>query len=301
MKYLLPFFLTLISLSTSLQACSQEADKVEYIQPDAPLSLPLPRPPQTMKSPAERADFIAFHFWDALDFSDTERLTDDFLGTNMSEFLSLFDVCSERGAETAMSALLLKASLSPEALRRVVEVGESYAVRRESPVMTERTAALFLTLAPAFLPAGSAEAQRLDYLGKRFMMNTPGRVATDFPVKMRDGSLSSVMESGKGSKTRILLFYDEECDNCSRLIESMSTDESLSSEIRAGTTSVTAVNATASPESFAGSLKIPSAWQDCVPMLGAGISIDDLYDLTVMPAVYILDENGVVVERTGRR
>ena len=73
--------------------------------------LPLPSVPETLREPAERADFVVAHFWDGMDFTDRRRALDSaFVEQNFANFASVLPYATATGREDGV-ALLLDAAL----------------------------------------------------------------------------------------------------------------------------------------------------------------------------------------------
>lgn len=273
-------------------------DTVTFVDPADSLSLPLPKPADSIRVPSQRADFILKHFWDKLDFNNPTHLSAPFLEQNMSTFLTLFDVGSEAGVREGTETLIRRAKeCGGDGLEKILDVSDKYAVDSYSPMRSERTRMAFLDAVHSILSPSDPAYSRWEYKWKSADRNRPDTRATDFNLVTETGERSTLLGLPSGKMKHIVIFYDEECDNCSRIITEMQKDEELTRSIKAGETSVTAVNVTASPVGFRGSVKIPSDWLDTAPMLPRGTSPDDIYDLSSMPTVYTLSPEGMVISR----
>lgn len=97
--------------------------------------LELPAIPATISEPEDKAGFIAIHFWDNLDFSDTSKsLRMPFMEQNFVEYLSIFPAVMSADRLTAFKSLMERASVSPETRALVIELGEKYLNQPDSPM-----------------------------------------------------------------------------------------------------------------------------------------------------------------------
>lgn len=299
MKRLLIFSLIipLLAACSGKKGTASVADSAEitFVQAGDSL-LPLPQPPSSMKDAAERADFVMLHFWDKLDFASPGARDDDFMERNFSTYTTLFSAATPAGAHTAVRSLLLRAAETPEMLERMMWLAEKYLADPNSPMRSEDAYIVMLRAAIDTRKGDAAQNERWNYALQTAMKNRPGQVAADFPVVDRDGRRSTLLETVRksGAPQVMLLFYDDDCENCARILEEMRKDPRIADDVASRRLSIIAVNATADAASFRGSAKIPSEWSDTAPEIAGGQTIDDLYSLPAMPVRYILDASGIV-------
>lgn len=117
--------------------------------------LPLPSLPASLTDPEERADYLAAHFWDALDFSDTIRSLDTaFIEQNFANYSTVLALAS--GRDTAVGNLLGRIrAASPAAYGLFVYVAEKYLYEPDSPVFDEQS---YLPFARYAVSLGGDEA-----------------------------------------------------------------------------------------------------------------------------------------------
>lgn len=295
--------LPLCSLLMLLAACSGKTDGnrnidsagITFVEVGDSL-LPLPQPPASMTDPVKRADFVMMHFWDKLDFASAQARDAAFMEQNFATYTTLFGVASEKGRQKSADALLLRAAQTPEMLERMMSTAEKYLADPNSPMRNEDAFIVMLRAALGTKKGDAAQNERWNYALQTAMKNRPGTLATDFPVVSRDGKRSTLLELARnsGAGQVMLVFYDDDCENCARILGEMRKEKQIADGIASKQLCIIAVNATADPKTFHGSDKIPAEWLDNVPDISGGKTIDDLYSLPAMPVRYLLSPDGTV-------
>lgn len=85
-----------------------------------------------------KAGYLAAHFWDNLDFTDTSRsLNEDFMERNFVDFLTIMPAVMSHDRVTAFENLLNRASASDEAYYLIVDYGDKYLIGEDSPLLNE--------------------------------------------------------------------------------------------------------------------------------------------------------------------
>lgn len=171
---------------------------------------------------------------------------------------------------------------------------------------------LLLTLFVAIVPAAAspqspglqsadsvdiADKARLAYLSAMERKNSPGTLAADFPMTLRDGSQTTLRGLPAVDGKRLIIFYDPDCDHCVDLIRSVASDSAVTAAVASGALAVAAIYTEGDSEVFARSASlIPPTWLDAMTP-GNPIEEDELYYLPEIPTMYLLDGRGVVLVR----
>lgn len=134
--------ITVLVLMACATACSGTKDgkqSVAVAGNDAAdvevLALELPRIPSTISEPEDMAGFLAIHFWDNLDFKDSEKSLDaDFMERNFVEYLSILPAVLAEDRKAAFNELIERASVTPETRDMIVMFGKKYLHHPQSPM-----------------------------------------------------------------------------------------------------------------------------------------------------------------------
>ena len=101
--------------------------------------LALPAVPDSLRTPAERADYILLHFWDAMDWSDTTAVNDArWMEQTFVNFASLIPYASSPAAlEEAFGRLFDAAKYNTDAYKLILNLADRYFYEPESPMFDE--------------------------------------------------------------------------------------------------------------------------------------------------------------------
>lgn len=263
--------------------------------------LRLPAIPDTLKSPPERAAYLIAHFWDNMDFADTTLSTNaQFMEQNFANYASLFphtDIGSV--LPTAAKELMHRAENNRSAYNLLAETADTYLYEPESPVANEGAYLYFLQAIIDSPFIDSALRARYEIQLEDVMKNRPGTQATNFEMLLRDGTTTTLLEKCKDAKATILVFYDPECENCSRLVEEMRRDPDLTKAVTQKHLNIIAVYPEGDAEEFEKAQgKIPSEWTDGMSPEGKIIE-DELYSMPTFPTLYLIGNDGKVLIKNG--
>ena len=231
---------------------------------------PVPQVPDSITDAAARCDYATQRYWDHYDFNDTTLLRTDYAEQALVDFLWLAKYASEKGREQAVDKWVRLMKSSPVAYRYFVGKARQYLTNPESPVYA------LIAL-------------------ERITGNRIGDVATDFAYYTADGQRRLLSETATDRMT-LLLFYDPDCDNCRNMIARLRTDKAINKAIAKGLLTVLAVYTEEDYDRWHATLKdMPANWT--VATDHAVVTTNELYDLTVMPALYLLDSQKRVVQK----
>lgn len=261
--------------------------------------LPLPIIPADLITPADRADYLISHFWDSMDFSDTVRSRSaSFMEQNFVNFASVFVVSRiDSVLPDVARSVMSRAKVDREAYCLLAETADKYLYEVNSPMLNEGAYVPFLR---AILDDDFIEdvlRARYENQYEECMKNRVGVVATDFSMELRDGSATSLREcvSVGGALANLLLFYDPDCGGCAEVIKMMSENKDFCEAVSCGKIRVMAVYPYGDMELWQSSAgHVPVEWIDGMSVGGAIID-EELYSVRVVPSLYLLDGNSVVL------
>ena len=279
-------------------------DIVPALQDVVP-ALPLPEVPAMLRTPAERADYIVEHFWDALDFTDTLRSRDrGFMEQSFADYVSLFPIADSSSLTTAVNGLVARAQADPEALSLLAEIAGKYLYEQDSPMYDEGH---YLLFADAFVDAYADafagvslrdyELLRIEARRTAIRKNRIGTEAADFVFETVAGDKMRLSEAVGAHRRTLLLFYDPECAHCMETVLELSSMEALDEALAGGGMCVVAVYSgmdVMSRVTWRRTLdRLPSTW--IAGYDDGTVYTEDLYVLRNMPALYLLDSSGRVL------
>lgn len=250
--------------------------------------LPLPEVPDFMVDPEERVAFVVEHFWEAMDFSDSEAAADTvMIEQSFANFIGILPMATTDDARRAVGSLMDKASVNKESLYLVMNLAESYLNDPNSPMRNEDIYILFLeNVAEKNYFDDYQKAHAADAL-ETAMLNRPGTMAADFGMQLRDGKSGTLHQLVAGDTT-LVVFYDSDCTHCH---ETMTRLASMQNHYKI--MAVDVVGNRAKWESDC--VNLPDNWI-------VGISTDNLqdknrYSFPALPALYLLSPSSIVISK----
>ena len=263
---------------------------------DSIAELPLPNVPSVLQKPADRANYIIVHFWDAMDFSDTARSHDqDFMEQNFSNFISVFPYASEQARQAAVDALLDKAEADSSAYVMLKNIAEKYLYEPNSPMLSEAYYMLFLERYAKATILGEQGTIRPRRQLETARKNRPGMTAADFAYTTREGRRTTLHQTVCEGEL-LLMFYDPDCEHCQETMKQLEASEALSAAVASSRLQVLAV--------YSGDDH--DLWQRTAPQLPAAWTVGyetgvlqetGSYVLRAMPTLYLLDRDKKVLAK----
>ncbi len=258
-------------------------------------SLELPAIPKTLKAPAERADYLLEHFWDALDAATDSRSADSlFMEQTFVNFLSVMPHASAEGRAKGATAMYSKLKPSAKAKNLIRTLAEEYLYSPASPMRDENLYVLLLQSDAATADDDDASGIRNRELAKELLKNIPGTQAADFGIELANGATTTLRQVG--GIPMLLLIYDPDCHTCHEAMEALANDADIQKAISDGKIAILAVAAETDRELWV-TVKdtLPQGWISAFD--AEGITETELYYLPEVPGLYLLDGDQRVLDR----
>lgn len=297
MKKLYQIFPLLAAMALLMASCGSSGDRKgdqgsasAQALPDG-LELPLPQIPASLNTPEERADYLAMHFWDAMDWRDNGKALDTvFVEQNFANFLSGLPYTTEKGLQEAVKSLLdkAKAAGAPQ-LDFLYAVAEKYLYQQDSPMRDER---IFLPFVDWAIATGY-HTERAHERHAEIMRNRPGTPATDFTFELRGGGKSS-LAAMQGTPV-LLMFYEPDCDNCRQAEQKLKASATFRETLASGQLQMLAIYVGEDRDLWTGhAAALPQDWTIGIDS-DMIIDDNDLYHIGATPSFYLIDDLGTVI------
>lgn len=248
-------------------------------------------------TPEERLQYRVDHYWDDFDFEDDKQLTmlsREQMIYALSEYVTIIP---EERADSLMRALIRRASTSHDMLDyfytlcEIVLHNPNSALRNDEyyiPVLEELVSSPLLDEYERIAPAYDLDIAR---------KNRIGRVATDFVYTLEDDTQGNLHDI-KANYT-ILMFSNPECPLCGEIMRQIASSPLLTALIEHGVLKVLTLypdEDIAHWRKYIGN--IPSEWIRAYDK-GGVLTKERLYNLSAIPALYLLDRDKRVLIKDG--
>lgn len=252
----------------------------------------LPEIPEDMDNPVERADYLMEHYWDHFQFTDTSWLLQkELVEQAFVDFLQIRPHASAEAGEAGMIRFLNQALLTDSLLFAFfTELSDKYLYDPDSPMYNEELYIPVLRYICSSPKIGVLDKVRPQYQLEWALKNRIGSVAADFTYALADGEKKTL--SALPDRFTLLFFNDPDCERCQRIKKELE-DSPLLWEKLMGQLTILAVYTGDEPDIWRQEW-YPASWINGCDVR-EGIHKKQLYDLRVMPALYLLDGKGKVI------
>lgn len=251
--------------------------------------LPMPIVPDTLRSIEARANYVAAHYWDAMDFSNRQISTDTaFIEQNFANFVAILGLTEISNADKAIFRLVNSVSVDTAAFSLLATTAGKYLDEPNSPMRNEE---LYIYFLKYFIDSSiTTDAERLRYDNRltEAMKNRRGTRAADFNFIDSDGVTACLSEAVGKADVTLLVFYDPDCSHCKEIIGRIA-DIPLPAGV-----DVLAIDAEGDRSRWdATKSTMPAGWR--VGFATTPILDKELYSLPASPTLYLLDRDATVI------
>ena len=253
---------------------------------------PLPSVPDSLVTTESRANYLALHYWDNIDFNDSTIIgNEDISEQGFSNFISIMPYVTQK--EVAFAEFISKISLKPDVQDYFMAVAKKYLAESQSPVFNEE---LYITMLQSLLSSDmldSARRAKYSVILDTEMKNRVGEVATDFEFMLRDGERGRLSEID--AKYILVFFSDPDCDRCNSVKAQIDASAVVRIKLLLGDLALLSVCVEGDTDAWK-RVKTPDEWIDACDEKCA-IYDQELYDIPGLPSFYLLDSSHRVILR----
>ena len=253
---------------------------------------PLPSVPDSLVTTESRANYLALHYWDNIDFNDSTIIGNiDISEQGFSNFISIMPYVTQK--EIAFSEFVSKISLKPDVQDYFMAVAKKYLAESQSPVFNDE---LYIMMLQSLLSSDmldSARRAKYSMILDTEMKNRVGEVATDFEFMLRDGGRGRLSEIN--AKYILVFFSDPDCNRCNLVKAQIDASAVVRIKLLLGDLALLSVCVEGDTDSWK-RIKTPDEWIDACDEKCA-IYDQELYDIPGLPSFYLLDSSHRVILR----
>ncbi len=253
---------------------------------------PLPSVPDSLVTTESRANYLALHYWDNIDFNDSTIIGNiDISEQGFSNFISIMPYVTQK--EIAFSEFVSKISLKPDVQDYFMAVAKKYLAESQSPVFNDE---LYIMMLQSLLSSDmldSARRAKYSMILDTEMKNRVGEVATDFEFMLRDGGRGRLSEIN--AKYILVFFSDPDCDRCNLAKAQIDASAVVRIKLLLGDLALLSVCVEGDTDAWK-RIKTPDEWIDACDEKCA-IYDQELYDIPGLPSFYLLDSSHRVILR----
>ena len=289
--------LGLVAFCTNVSSKMDIDEETKATADSRKLSFVLPAIPETITDVAGRASYLALHWWDKFDFTDTLCLhLPEVTEQAFVDFIDILPSVDENIAARALNTLLTLARLedSDRVYHYFLTMSENYLYDPNSPLRNEELYSLVLDYVLRNTNDGDPERIRPLYQLEEVKKNRPGSIASDFLYMLHDGRKGWLHDLQ--SEYTLLYFYDPDCPDCRHTKRMLEELPSVVGLVESGRMQILAFY----PDGDA------DAWESCRDILPVGwlntcdgteelVVKDKLYAIRAIPSLYLLDSEKRVI------
>ena len=280
------FILFLLVMSFCGASCSGQQKKERTFQ--------LPEVPAMLDTPEARAAFVARHFWDHFDFTDTAYIhLPDITEQAIVNFMDLMNHVPKEVAELSVTILYGKAAIPSQMLWHFWETMSRYWHDPNSPMKNEEMFILMCRSVEALPQAELVLKQRAQYVRTLAEKNRVGMNAADFVYTLESGKQGNLYDLK--AEYALVFFYDPDCDTCTEIKRMMKQSFLLKDMVVKGQMTVLTVYPDEDVALWQKRLsELEKEWVNAYDK-NQVITHDLLYDLSSLPSFYLWDKDKKVV------
>ena len=285
-------FTILVTIALALVACGQKGPKNGNEQKSAngaatELSFPTISIPEMLPA-EERAKFLAEHYWDKFDFSDTTFCNKpDITEQAYANYLDILRYVDPAVAQQSAAQLIKHAEVDSTMFDYFVMLSDKYLYDPNSPFRNDELLIPTLECIVASPLLDEAEKIRPQSQLDMAQKNRIGQKANDFRYTLHDGRTGRMYSI----ETDYLLIFinNPDCPACKEIREQICASPMLSEMIERGVMKVLAIYP---DEDITAWLNyrhnIPASWINSYDKQ-LRMRDEELYDLKAIPSLYLLD------------
>jgi len=275
------------SMLLALSSCGGRQSQTSVSPVDTITTFSLPEIPVMFTEPEQRLAYVIQHFWDRIDFADTNYVHHpEITEQAWADYVNLLPQLPPAKADATIKTLFKRLETSPVCFHYMTDLAEQYLYHPNSPLRNEE---LYISVLDAVLASSVlTDDEKIRPQGQRTLAekNRPGRVAEDFTYTLADGSTHTL--HGLKAPYILLCINTPGCEACTQMISDIRSSEAIGAATKKGLR-ILSVYPDEEVDFWREHVsEYPSSWIAGYDD-GQIITHRQLYDLRAVPTIYLLD------------
>ena len=255
----------------------------------------LPAIPMTLTDPDKRLEYLVFHFWDNLNWTDTVRGRQSGEAERFfADYLNLLSRTSPQIVNASVNRTLERILPKQAVFDWFTEMFDKYLYDPNSPLRDEELYAQVLSRIIANEKIDEIYKIRPLFQLEQINKNRLGAEAADFFYILSDGSRGRLHEIT--AEYTLLFFYNPDCPDCKRTQYILQHSEKLAGLLAAGRMRVLALYPDKDMALWnACQATFPAEWLNARDASAKSEIKNELYAIRAIPSLYLLDKKKRVI------
>lgn len=242
-------------------------------------------------------DELVLNFWDSHRFN---KINNDSINDFQEEYLDFLSLLSSAKSENVIqqgfNKLILLAEENLGSPDYIDQLAARFLYTQSSPYLSENHYLLYLKTLLSWDKLTESQKYRIEDKIENVEKNMRGSKANDFSFLTLSDSTSTLYQTIDDDCILLLMFFDPECEHCDEAISYLKENQSLSEGMDSGHIRVLAVYCGENKLSWLRKAELmPQNW--VIGYNDGEIEDTDLYYLPSMPTIYLLDGQGMVLQK----
>lgn len=254
----------------------------------------LPAIPPMMTQPEQRADFLVKHYWDHVNFADTNYIHHpEVMEQAWADYCNILNHVPLKTAQEAIKATIVRAEAHKKIYTHVTALADKYLYDPNSPMRNEEFYIPVLEAMVASAVLDDTEKIRPQARWKLAQKNRRGSKALDFTYTLASGAQGTLYELQ--APYTLLFINNPGCEACGEAIAALKGSPTISKLIAEKKLSVLALYPDEELEEWQKHQnEFPDQWINGYDKK-LTIKTESRYDLRAIPTLYLLDKDKVVL------
>lgn len=257
-------------------------------------AIKMPAIPQMMTAPEQRADFLAKHYWDNVNFADTNYIHHpEVTEQAWADYCDLLNHVSLETAQQAMRNVIDRANVDKKVFTYITDLADKYLYDPNSPMRNEEFYIPVLEAMIASPVLNETEKIRPQARLKLAQKNRIGTKALDFTYTLASGVQGSLYQL---KAEYLLLFINNPgCQACTENIEALKNAPVINQLLKEKKLILLSIYPDEELDEWKKHLsEFPNEWINGYDKKFT-IKEEQIYDLKAIPTLYLLDKDKTVL------